>query len=510
MLSSTLPDEVGHSLTDPVEIFNDRYFSSHYCSTAARSQDPAYFPLFLSLPKELRYQIWAENLLQRRFLRVQLEDASDNPPQSGIQPKEYVVYNSNGAEDALFLSPIEAPTAMVNGDRILMCKDEAESGMPQPNPPLVTITFARFPTSPFPTLPLVCREAYHVYLDFYRIRLPAFISVPSYNEKPNEYITKPITAYLHPTLDIISVHTSTRSRLITNNLLPFFCHTVLQHDYSPAKSRFGARNLCLDLMRFSLESEDLKPLEADIVASTRLTISHLRNLYFSHVMTTHVEPRLMSGPLTGSRSKPWYNASVPILPTREWGFSSAIECIKGIDPRLAGPEGIADLHQIWIGDDAHCSRDIWSKCERAWKVRAGSAMPSGGCRVRTLVALAGEAMTKGIQDFELPCSIQRALIVERCKWLRSIVPGDEGISTVERELLYSAEALFLPGYRGGGPATTPEEWILKRQPQSAMGFWLIDTERLEAAPTVGLVGKRVADLSAIPEALKLWAFEGLY
>ncbi|PSR83395.1 hypothetical protein BD289DRAFT_435872 [Coniella lustricola] len=217
------------------------------------------------------------------------------------------------------------------------------------------------------------------------------------------------------------------------------------------------------------------------------------------------ESRIMPGSLTVPGSDPWYNASVPLLPALGWKFSRTISRIKGFDPRLAGPEGTADLCKVVIFRDASKTQTRWKIFQDFWSVRAGSALPEG-VREHVLIAQEGDLMSG--QDIRfaatVPATLEAALQNERKLWLDMIDLSRGRIrAATYRTLLRLEEERRLEGYQGSGPVSTPETWVLKRQASTAVGFWLIQPEVLAIAETFGRPGKQIADLSTVPKALEL-------
>lgn len=347
---------------DTFDIFNDRYFGQGDSSSSTAGQLASSFPLWLDLPKEIRLRIWTWHLRQRRFLRVLLEersglDQSSRTAGDGVSPTSS---RCPGAWDqrsdadqhewtAFFSKKLEVAQDELEGPEI----EDHEDG------PL-RITFLDRPISPIEALLLVCRESHEAYISFYPIRLPALIRVAfRLSDRDGSNLkTRPIIAHLHPDLDTLNLQAVHAPDIIERNLLPLFLHTMIQHDASPVHKRFGTRNLCVDLVHLSSdyafdtnEPKDteipgnVSTLPLEILSSVRLSISHLRNLYL-RLVTPHLEPRVMSGFLSGSGSLPWYNTSMPILPAPSWGFTAIVEAVEGVDPRLTAPEGIADLHQV--------------------------------------------------------------------------------------------------------------------------------------------------------------------
>ncbi|KAH8890370.1 hypothetical protein GQ53DRAFT_842147 [Thozetella sp. PMI_491] len=228
-------------------------------------------------------------------------------------------------------------------------------------------------------------------------------------------------------------------------LLPSSLHALLQHDFSPACVRFGLRNLCLDLKQLGNDrdgngdgvtggddSHGFGPattLLPDVLVSVRTTISHLRNLSF-RLTTSHLEPRVTSGPLTGSRALPWYNASMPVLPPPLWKeFSSQVERVEGGDARLETPEDVADLHQVWIGNQIRPSIEVWEELERTWGVDVSTGRD---LRVCALIALTPETSS----------SMEEFLRKEKAEWL-SFMDTTSNFGTLHLNLFEEAQQRFL-------------------------------------------------------------------
>lgn len=512
------------------DTFNSRYFGQRHSSSTLA---PAAFSFFLDLPKELRLKIWTCHLRRHRFLRVLLEEntapqvstSAGNYDPQGPEMGSSTYYDPDDSEEdewsALFSAEPQQPEGI---------NETSKTTRENPDP-FLHITFLGAPTSPMPALPLVCRESYNVYRSFYRVLLPSLARVPSEYREVG-YKTVRIIAHLNPDLDTLSLETPELK------VLPFFLHTFLQCDSSPAPVRFGVRNLCVDLTRLGSDYHSSSPdgppdgPPDDVLASVRITVPHLRNLYLRLMTTSDLEPRVMSGPLMVPGSLPWYNASVPVLPAPSWDFPGTVELVDGDgdggDPRLTRPEGAADLRQVWISNQVRPSLDAWARQERAWGVRAGGADVSdggGSFQVRALVALAGQALASRSQRGRQVSSIQAGtrgpsplkhdMREERAAWLALMDPTTD-IGQFRRDLFQTAQQRFLlPDANnvdtddGLAGIVAPEEWILRRQPHTAVGFWLVDPEALEIANTKGYVGKRVVDLSEMGrEAIQLWAFGG--
>lgn len=338
---------------DRFDIFNDRYFAQESSSSRlAGASSVSTFPLWLRLPKELRLKIWTCHLGQRRYLRVLLEEETNLSTSPGIEqePEEHEQGSAVSSEQ-------------------LECEGQGERET------LLRVTFLDKPKAWMSVLQLVCRESYEAYMSFYSIRLPAVIRVSrhpgSWPGGGYDFENIRILAHIHPDLDILSIQASHAPEIIKWNLLPLFLHTLVQCDFSPAGVRFGIRNLCVDLVHLSGgyaldandedDEDDMNIPPSAILASVRLTVSHLRNLYL-RLVTGHLEPRTTTGPLTGSGAQPWYNASMPIIPDPLWGWSGTVEAVEGVDPRLAQPEGVADLHQVVSTLDPSLKPSIHSSC----------------------------------------------------------------------------------------------------------------------------------------------------
>lgn len=495
----------------PADIFNSRYFGRQFSPAPGAELE---FPLFAQLPRELRLQIWTWHLPRRRFLRVLLEEGvGAQHGASELEPEPEVLHPESASEQGT------GPCHELGGDdewaSIFAAGPSSTETLPSAGPtaPLLRVTFLGAPSPVMPALRLVCREARDAYDSVYRIRLPALARI----QNGGGHTTTRIVAHLNPELDILSLQTPTPSQIATLNLLPFFLHHVLQHDFSPDPLRFGVRHLCVDLRHLGSEYRDgadeashgsHAPLAPNVLASVRLTVPHLRCLYMRLTTASHLEPRVMSGPFANSRALPWYNASVPVLPGTSWGFPAVVEPVRGGDPRLAHPEGAADLRQVWIGNQLRPSLDVWAGLQRAWGVPGGGA----GTRVRALVGLDAEGWA---DRADCGASLGTYLREERAAWQCLMDPALD-MGAVMRPCFQSAQQTFLPGPGGGeggggggAQAVAPEEWISRREPQTAVGFWLIDPEVLEAAETFGYVGKKIANLSERrPEDIELWIFGG--
>lgn len=507
----------------PAGIFNSQYFGRQ--SSPAAQADVG-FPLFAQLPRELRLQIWSWHLPRRRFLRVLLEEGvgvqhggSEPEPEPETEDLHPESLSDDDEWASLFAASPEKPDTEVMREPTGPSETDTWTWpSPGPTAPLLRVTFLGAPSPEMPALLLVCREARDAHNSVYRIRLPALARIP-YGVGARGYKTTRIVAHLNPELDILSLQTLNPLQIVTLSLLPYFLHHVLQHDFSPGPLRFGIRHLCVDLRRLGSDytdgadgsrHESLTPLAPNILASVRLSVSHLRGLYLRLTTAGHLEPRVMSGPFANTRSLPWYNASVPVLPGVSWGFPGAVEPVRGGDPRLAHPEGAADLRQVWIGSQLRPSLDVWAGLERAWGVPVGGA----GTRVRALVGLDGQ----GWADRTHCCygsgsTLGAYLREERAAWQSLMDPALE-MGELMRGLFQTAQERFLPGPGGGGgggdaTAVAPEEWISRREPHTAVGFWLIGPEVLEAAETTGHVGKKIANLSQRrAEDIELWVFRG--
>ncbi|KAG8158178.1 hypothetical protein KVR01_011939 [Diaporthe batatas] len=478
----------------PLDIFNSRYLSRQSQSAPSPGADLE-FPLFTQLPRELRLQIWTWHLVpRRRFLRVLLEEgegAQHSLSGSGSEPGVVHRESEFGDDD-------EWTSSMFAGG-----PSEAET-WPSAGPmaPLVRVTFLSAPPPEMPALRLVCREARDAHSSAYRIRLPALARIPRGNGT-RDYTTTPIVALLNPELDILSLHTPNPRDIATLNLLPFFLHHLLQHDSSPEQLRFGARHICVDLKHLGSDHLDGRredspaPLPPSILASARLAVSHLRGLYLRLTTASHLEPRVTSGPFNNTRALTWYNASVPVLPAASWGFPGPVEPVPGGDPRLACPEGAADLRQVWVGEQLRPSLDVWAGLQRAWGVPAAAAT-----RVRALVGLDAEGWAG--RTLGGSSSLRAYLRDERATWQTLMDPALD-MGELSHGFFRTALQRFLPG----PPAVTPEEWISRREPHTAVGFWLVDPGVLEAAETTGNEGKRMVNLSGSgAEDIELWVFEG--
>lgn len=482
------------------DIFNSRYFGRQ--SSPAPGADTK-FPLFARLPRELRLQIWAWHLPRRRFLRILLEEGV-GAQHDGPDPEPEALHSEDHDEWASLFAAEPSETETETG---------TETWPPAgPTALPLRVTFLRAPSPAMPALRLVCREARDAHNSVYRIRLPALARIP-WGDGARGYKTTRVVAHLNPELDILSLQTPSPSEIATLNLLPLFLHHLLQHDFSPGPLRFGARHLCVDLRHLGSDYRDgadeathesPSPLAPHVLASVRLAVSHLRGLYL-RLTTSHLEPRIMSGPFANTRSLPWYNASVPLLPVASWGYPGGVEPVRGGgDPRLAHPEGAADLRQVLIGNQLRPSLDVWAGLKRVWGVPAGGG---GETRVRALIGLDAE----GWADRTNCCcgaggsssSLAAYLREERAAWQSMTDPKTE-MGALQRECFQTAQRNFLPV---GPPVVAPEEWITRRQPRTAVGFWLIDPEVLEAAETTGHVGKNIVNLSERePEDIELWIF----
>lgn len=482
------------------DIFNDRYFDQKPISFSHSSSgvpDCATFSRFLDLPKELRLEIWTCHLRHRRFLRVLLEETTTGTCGETAAAERSPWHEDDSEDYEERVSPLSAtpeqPGVVGAGH--------------------IRITFLDASIASLPAVPLVCREAYQAYTSFYPIRLPSLVRAPS---DPSGCETRQTVAHLHPGNDIISVEAPHPPQIIERSLLPYFLHTLLQHDTSPASLRFGVRNLCLDLKQLGSDRDERDSgtattlLPDDVLISARTTISHLRNLYL-RLTTSHLEPRITSGPITTRGTLPWYNASMPILPPPSWkDFSSQVEPVDGGDTRLEAPEGVADLRQVWIGSQIRPSMEVWEDLERAWGVERdedGGVGASGGrdLRVRALIALAPET-SDGMEDF---------LRKEKAQWLGMMDPtSDFGAHLLS--MFELAQQRFLVGYSSSSPppdasveAVAPDDWYLRRREQTAAGYWLVDPKVLGGAKTTILAGRQVADLSEQGKAaIKLWVFRG--
>ncbi|KAK2601382.1 hypothetical protein N8I77_010837 [Diaporthe amygdali] len=511
----------------PADIFNSRYFGRQSSPAPGANME---FPRFAHLPRELRLQIWAWHLPRRRFLRILLEEGVEAQhgepepepevlyPESASQSGSGLCHKLGDADEwaSIFAAVPGKPDMEVMREPGGPSETETwpSSG---PTAPLLRVTFLGAPSPAMPALRLVCREARDAHNSVYPIQLPALARIP-WGDGARDYTTTRIVAHLNPEFDIFSLQMPSPPEIVTLNLLPYFLHHLLQHDFSPSPLRFGVRHLCLDLRHLSSDYRDgadearhegPAPLAPHVLASVSLAVSHLRGLYLRLTTASHLEPRVMSGPFANTRSLPWYNASVPVLPGVSWGFPATVEPVPGGDPRLAHPEGAADLRQVWIGNQLRPSLDVWAGLERAWGVPAGGA----GTRVRALIGLDAQGWADRM-DCGGTSSLGAYLREERAAWQSLMDPALE-MGVVLRGCFQTAQQTFLPGPGGGGggggrpPAVAPEEWIARREPYTAVGFWLIDPEVLEAAETTGYVGKKIVNLSESgPEDIELWVFEG--
>lgn len=483
------------------DVFNSRYFARQ--SSPALDAD-AKFPLFAQLPRELRLQIWAWHLRRRRFLRILLEEGV-GAQQGGSEPEPEILHAGDDDEWASIFAAGPSETETETETRI--CSSAS------PTAPLLRVTFLGAPVPAMPALRLVSREARDAHNSVYRIRLPALARIP-WGVGTRDCTTTRIVAHLNPELDILSLQTPSSSDIVALNLLPLFLHHLHQHDFSPSPLRFGVRHLCVDLRHLGGDYRDsgdeARPdgpsqLAPDILASVRLAVLNLRGLYLRLTTASHLEPRVMSGPFANTRSLPWYNASVPVLPGASWGFPCEVEPVRGGgDPRLADPEGAADLRQVWIGSQLRPSLDAWAGLRRAWGVPAGGG---AGTRVRALVGLDAEGLVwAGRTDCGggRGSSLRAYLREERAAW-RSLTDPATEMGALMRECFQNAQRTFIPGHL----VVAPEEWISRREPHTAVGFWLIDPEVLEAAETTGYAGKKIANLSERGrEDIELWVFRG--
>lgn len=475
------------------DIFNSRYFGRQSSPAPAPGADLG-FPRFAQLPRELRLQIWTYHLNSPcRFLRVLLEEGV-GAQHGGSEPEPEVLHPESGFGD-----DDEWASIFTAG------QSESETSPPAgPTAPLVRVTFLGAPTPAMTALRLACREALDAHNSVYRIRLPALARIPWGNGACG-YTTARGVAHLNPELDILSLQTPSPHEIASLNLLPFFLHHLLQHDFSAEPMRFGVRHLCVDPRH--LGSDYVKPrhdglaaLAPQVLASARLTVPHLCSLYLRLTTSSHLEPRVTSGPFT--RALPWYNASVPVLPATSWGFPGPVEPVPGGDPRLAHPEGAADLRQVWIGTQLRRSLDAWAGIVRAWGVPAGCS-GGAGTRVRALIGLDAEGWA-GRTFVGGGSSLRAYLRDERATWKSLMDPG-QNMGALSRGFFETAQQRFLPG----SPAVTPEEWISRREPQTAVGFWLVDPEVLEAAETTGYAGRKIVNLSESgAEYIELWVFRG--
>lgn len=506
------------------DIFNSRYFDRQ--SSPAPGADVE-FPLFAQLPRELRLQIWTWHLPRRRFLRFLLEEIAEPepevlPPYPASQPGTGPCHELGDDDEwaPFFAAGPENPDTEVAREAAEPSEAEIWPESVSPTAPPLRVTFLGAPTPAMPALRLACREALDAHNSVYRIRLPALARIP-YGDGSRDHTTARIVAHLNPELDILSLQVRSPAGTATRSLLPLFLHHVLQHDFSPGPLRLGARHLCVDLRHLGSDYHDNDgaggaghdggppaSLAPHVLASVRLTVSHLRSLYLRLTTAGHREPRVMSGPLVNARSVPWYNASVPVLPSTSWGFSGAVEPVRGDasggDPRLGGPEGAADLRQVWIGRQLRPSLDAWAGLERAWGVTAGGSSGGGaGTRVRALAGLDAEGWAEQT-SIGSRNSLGAYLREERAAWESLMDPALE-MGEMLRRCFQAAQQAFLPGL----PAVTPEEWISRRQPHTAVGFWLVDPDALEAAETTGHTGKKIVNLSERgAEDIELWMFSG--
>lgn len=497
------------------DIFNTRYFGREP-SSPAPGPDVG-FPLFAQLPRELRLQIWTWHLTRRRFLRVLLEESAEPdpevlPPYSASQPGSGPCHGLSDDDEwaPFFAAGPEDPDAEVTRDAAGSSETEIWPESVGPTAPPLRVTFLGAPIPAMPALRLVCREALDAHNSVYRVRLPALARIP-YGDGSRDYTTARIVAHLNPELDILSLQMRSPAQLVFRKLVPLFLHHVLQHDFSPGSLRLGARHLCVSPGHLGSDYHDdgadgAASLAPHVLASVRLTVTHLRGLYLRLTTAGHREPRVMSGPLVNARSVPWYNASVPVLPSTSWGPSSAVEPARGDrggDPRLAGPEGAADLRQVWIGRQLRPSLEAWAGLERAWGVTAGGGSGGAGTRVRALVGLDAEGWAEQT-SIGSKNGLGAYLREERAAWESLTDPALE-MGGMLRRCFQAAQQAFLPGL----PAVTPEEWICRRQPHTAVGFWLIDPDALEAAETTGHTGKKIVNLSERgAENIELWVFRG--
>jgi len=99
------------------------------------------------------------------------------------------------------------------------------------------------------------------------------------------------------------------------------------------------------------------------------------------------------------------------------------------------------------------------------------------------------------------------LCEERAAWQSLMDPALE-MGALLRGCFQTVQQTFLPG-PGGPPAVATDEWISRREPHTAVGFWLIDPEVLEAAEATGYAGKKIVNLSERrAEDIELWVFGG--
>jgi hypothetical protein len=101
------------------------------------------------------------------------------------------------------------------------------------------------------------------------------------------------------------------------------------------------------------------------------------------------------------------------------------------------------------------------------------------------------------------------LCKERAAWQKLMDPASD-LGILLRPLFQGAQKNFVQSSPNPPAVLAPEEWISQRQPHTAVGFWLIDPEVLEAAVTTGAFGKKIVNLSARvrPEDIELWVFRG--
>lgn len=506
------------------DIFNSRYFGREPSPAPGADME---FPLFAKLPRELRLQIWTWHLPRRRFLRVLLEESAEPepevlPPYPASQPGGGPCHELGDDDEwaPFFAAGPEDPDVEVTGDAAGPSETEIWPESIGPTAPPLRVTFLGAPVPAMPALRLVCREAHDAHNSVYRIRLPALARIP-YGDGSRDYTTARIVAHLNPELDILSLQMQGPAEAATRNLLPLFLHHVLQHDFSPVPQRFGARHLCVDLRHLGSDHHDddgadgaghdggPAPLAPHVLASVRLTVAHLRGLYLRLTIASNLQPRVMSGPLGNTGAVPWYNASVPLLPGISWGFRGAVEPVRedgggGGDPRLAEPEGKADLRQVAIGRELRPSLDAWAGLERAWGVTAGGSGGDTMTRARALYALDAEGWAEQT-SIGSENSLGAYLREERAEWERLMTPERDICELLRQGFRFAQEELFLPGL----PAVTPMEWISRRQPHTAVGFWLVDPDALEASETTGHTGKKVVNLSERGEEdIELWVFRG--
>ena len=266
----------------------------------------ARFPLFSTLPKELRLHIWRLSLQRERIIRVHLRSRA-----------EPVAYQT-----------AERPPPANHGERYY-----ATVGGYQVLSKLLRVT----------------SESRQAALEFYRVHLPCGLTVEPIGEgKP-----KPGTLYFNPEYDFLQI----RSGCPANDTLVNFLYH-LKYTFDPR--RVGLLNLAMstnDLNANDLHQLEPSELDSGIKQAFLETLAQLHDVFF---VSTPRAGRQILGPLSGIlTSETILNRSLPI---KAWAPT--------FERRNRDPRPIAeDLKHVFVGtSDPRTMLHSWRRLLKKWNV----------------------------------------------------------------------------------------------------------------------------------------------